>query len=305
MALKKLLFVDANIWLDFYRARNDIGLRLLTHAEDIADKIIVTYQLESEFKRNRQAVILEGMKELKDPPQIPRLGIFSDAKASHMMTKSLREVAKRLSKQKVQLARVLDNPAMYDPVYQACQRIFHRDNSPIVLAHDNKIRRAIRTRALRRFLQGYPPRKRTDISIGDAFNWEWMLHCAQESTAELVIVSRDSDYGITYGEKTYVNDDLRQEFGERVSKKRKVLLYQKLSDALKHFAREVTRQEQEAESEIVTAANEQRAAVGDKLPSWRELIELRLTPEQAESLQLSDLATWRKLRELPNDPSDK
>ncbi|MFN3545737.1 MAG: PIN-like domain-containing protein [Thiobacillus sp.] len=50
--LQKLLFIDTNIWLDFYRARNETGLALLNHAESVASKIIVTYQLESEFKRN-------------------------------------------------------------------------------------------------------------------------------------------------------------------------------------------------------------------------------------------------------------
>ena len=34
--LKKLLFVDANIWLDFYRARNDAGLTLLGHVEAVS-----------------------------------------------------------------------------------------------------------------------------------------------------------------------------------------------------------------------------------------------------------------------------
>jgi hypothetical protein len=38
---------------------------LLAHTEAIIDKIIVNYQLECEFKRNRQAAILEGMQELK------------------------------------------------------------------------------------------------------------------------------------------------------------------------------------------------------------------------------------------------
>lgn len=82
--LKKLLFVDTNIWLDFYRARNDAGLALLKHAEAVADSIIVTYQLESEFKKNRQAAILEGMQELKPPGQIPRPAIFSDAKSTQI-----------------------------------------------------------------------------------------------------------------------------------------------------------------------------------------------------------------------------
>jgi hypothetical protein len=72
--VQQLLFIDTNIWLDFYRARNETGLALLEHAEAVAEKIIVTFQLESEFKRNRQTVILESMQELKSPGQIARPG---------------------------------------------------------------------------------------------------------------------------------------------------------------------------------------------------------------------------------------
>jgi hypothetical protein len=35
----------------------------------MSDRLIVTYQLESEFKKNRQTAILEGMQELKAPQQ--------------------------------------------------------------------------------------------------------------------------------------------------------------------------------------------------------------------------------------------
>ena len=45
MAIQKLLFVDTNIWLDFYRARNEINLEFLQELEKIEAKIIVTYQL--------------------------------------------------------------------------------------------------------------------------------------------------------------------------------------------------------------------------------------------------------------------
>lgn len=251
MPIKKLLFIDTNIWLDFYRVRNETGLKLLQHVEDISDDVIVTYQLESEFKRNRQAAILEGMQELKAPPHVPRPGIFSDAKASKAIAKSLSEIEKQVGNLKKRLVRALDDPATYDPIYQASQRIFHREDSPIVLKRDDKTRRSIRRMALKRFLHGCAPRKRNDTSIGDAFNWEWMIHCAKENSAELVIVSRDSDYGVVVKEKPYANDDLQQEFRERVSKKRKLLVYNKLSDALKHFSRNVTPQEEEAEKEII------------------------------------------------------
>lgn len=250
--LKQLLFIDTNIWLDFYRARNETGLALLKHAEAVSDRLIVTYQLESEFKRNRQSAILEGMQELKSPAQVPRPGIFSDAKASEVLARSMKEADKRVRALKAKLTKVLDNPAAHDPVYQACQRIFHRED-PFVLTRDDPVRHIIRRKAFRRFLHGCPPRKRNDTSIGDAINWEWMIHCAKVANAELVIVSRDSDYGIHFESKAYVNDHLKQEFGERVSRKRKLLLYVKLSDALKHFAVPITAQEEAAEAEITAS----------------------------------------------------
>lgn len=288
MAIKKLLFIDTNIWLDFYRVRNETGLGLLKHAEDISSDIIVTYQLEGEFKRNRQAAILEGMKELKPPPQVPRPGIFSDAQASRVMAKHLKQVEAQVKKLRQKLARVLDNPAMYDQVYQACQRIFHREESPIVLGRNDKLGDSIRRLAFRRFLHGCPPRKRGDTSIGDAFNWEWMIHCARKNTAELVIVSRDSDYGALFEDKTYVNDDLRQEFGERVSKKRKLLVYHKLSDALKHFAIPVSAQEEKAESEIVASANQQQRTGLKSMDRYTEILRQAGRNDVATKMSLLD-----------------
>lgn len=251
--LRKLLFIDTNIWLDFYRGRNEAALGLLQKVEAIEDGVIVTYQLEQEFKKNRQAAILEGMQELKAPAQVARPGIFSDAKASKSLNRSVKDAANRVKALRTRLTKALADPAQHDPVYQACQRIFHRP-SDIVLTRENPYRHVVRRRAYRRFLHGCPPRKKGDTSIGDAINWEWMVECAIGKNAELVIVSRDSDYGAVFEDRAYVNDHLRQEYSERVSKKRKLLLYTRLSDALKHFEIAVSAQEVAAETELVQAA---------------------------------------------------
>ncbi len=250
-SITKLLFIDTNIWLDFYRSRNDASLALLKHAESVADRIVVTYQLESEFKKNRQSAILEGMQDLKAPTQIPRPAVFSDTKTTSVLNRNLKEAENRVKILKTRLKRILDNPAVHDPVYKACQRIFHKEGE-LVLRREDKIKHMIRRKAFRRFLHGCPPRKKTDTSIGDAFNWEWMIHCANEQKAELVIVTRDSDYGVIFDNRAYINDHLRQEFSERVSRKRKLLLYSQLSQALKHFQVPVTQQEEEAEEELLS-----------------------------------------------------
>lgn len=252
--IKKLLFVDTNIWLDFYRARSESGLTLLKHLEDVSENIIVTYQLESEFKKNRQAAILEGMSELKSPEKTPRLGIFSDAQATKTIGKNLKAAESRVKKLKRKLEQVLRDPAAHDPVYKACHRIFHRE-APIVLTRLNDARVEVRWAAFRRYLHGCPPRKKNDTSFGDAFNWEWMIKCANDQKAELVIVSRDADYGITFENRSYINDHLKQEFSERVSRKRKILLYTRLSDALKHFSVAVTAAEEALEAELVAPSD--------------------------------------------------
>jgi hypothetical protein len=264
MSVPDLLFIDTNIWLDFYRSRAEAGLKLLNHVESISDSLIVTYQLESEFKRNRQTAILEGMQELKSPQQISRPGIFSDSKATELVTKRIKDVEKRVKNLRRRLVRALENPTLHDPVYKVCQRVFHKIDF-IAPGRDNTLRHGIRRKALRRFIHGCPPRKRGDTSIGDAFNWEWMLYCATQQTKGLVIVSRDSDYGATFEGRSYINDHLRQEFSERVSQKRKLQLFSRLSDALKLFAVRVSQQEEDAERELVSSVT-QRAVTEDE---WR------------------------------------
>jgi hypothetical protein len=250
---RKLLFVDTNILLDFYRARTEASLALLRHLEQVATYIVVTFQLEMEFKKNRHAAMLEGLQELKSPPTMMRPGLFSDAKAVKAIQKSQKDAEARVSKLKARVLRALKNPAQHDPVYQVCQRVFHKEGE-LVLTRDDKLRHVVRRKALKRFLLGCPPRKRGDTSIGDAVNWEWMIHCSKTRNAELVIVSRDSDYGAVVEGVAYVNDHLKQEFSERVSKKRQILLYHKLSDALKHFDVKVTKAEEQEEEIIAKPA---------------------------------------------------
>jgi hypothetical protein len=253
--LKKLLFVDTNKWLDFYRARNEAGLGLLHHLDQLRDSIIVTDQLEMEFKKNRHSAIREGMSHLKSPERSGRPGLFSNDKAVEMIEKAIKQIDGHSKKLRERLARVISNPSQYDPVYQVCHRVFHRE-SAIVLTRENELYPEIRERALDRFHLGCPPRKTNDTSIGDAINWEWMIECAIQETAELVIVSRDSDYGQDFDDQTYLNDHLKQEFSERVSKKRQVLLYRKISDALKHFKVEVSDAEVKEEEAVIVESTE-------------------------------------------------
>jgi len=152
MPAEKLLFIDTNIWLDFYRARNDTGLKLLKQVEALTDNLIVTYQLESEFKRNRQTVLMESWDNLKPPTDLGFPNIVAEAKASKMLAANMKEAKKRVARVRSLIAKAMTTPR-HDPVYQACERIFHRE-SDLVLSRENRHRKVIRAKALRRFLQG-------------------------------------------------------------------------------------------------------------------------------------------------------
>ena len=84
---KTLLFVDTNIWLDFYRVQGGAGLRLLKSLEAIKDKVIVTYQIESEFKTNRQKVLINSLTNIKAPSGIGLPNIVADTKRTKMLSK--------------------------------------------------------------------------------------------------------------------------------------------------------------------------------------------------------------------------
>ena len=67
----------------------------------------------------------------------------------------------------------------------------------------------------------------------------------------MVIVTRDTDYGVIHEGSSYLNDWLKQEFSERVSQKRKIILTDKLSQGLKLVHAAVTREMEQEEERLL------------------------------------------------------
>jgi hypothetical protein len=260
---QQFLFVDTNIWLDFYRTKTEAGAKLLQHLDKVRGSLIFTYQLEMEFKKNRQAAILEGYRALKKPDAVPQPGIFAKAHSARALKKNIESASRHVAELQDRLILALESPSVHDPVYKVFQRCCH-DSSKLKLTRDSIEKRQIKRMAFRRFLIGCPPRKSNDTSIGDSVNWEWIVHCAKSHEAEVHIASRDSDYGLTLDKKSYVNDHLLQEFHERVSKQRKLHLHSRLSEALKKFSIHVTKAEAREEEELIKSWS--KAAVSSTLP---------------------------------------
>lgn len=251
--LDTLLFVDTNVLLDFYRIRKtDVSTKYLEKIEECRDRLIIGSQIEMEYKKNRQRVILEALSNYGTPDwgKLSAPALVADHQAAKMVDKKKRELMTQKTKVDEKIRKVLSDPIHHDPVYQCLQRLF-KNNSPFNLSRDKKERFTIRRLAKKRFVLGYPPRKQADTSISDAVNWEWIVQCSVDSGKHVVIVTRDTDYGVSYGGNSYLNDWLKQEFSERVSKKRKIILTDKLSQGLKIVHAAVTKEMEDEEERIL------------------------------------------------------
>lgn len=252
-ALDTLLFVDTNVLLDFYRIRkSDISTKYLQQLEACKDRLILGSQVEMEYKKNRQKVIVESLNSFSGPDwsKLTTPAIVSDLQASKMIEKKRKEIIAQHKKLNEKIKNILSDPGKHDPVYQTLQRLFKND-SPLNLSRERKERFAIRSLARKRFVLGYPPRKSADTSIGDAVNWEWIVKCSIDTGKHVVIVTRDTDFGAIHDGASFLNDWLKQEFSERVSQKRKIILTDKLSQGLRIVHAAVTREMEEEEARLI------------------------------------------------------
>lgn len=262
-----LVFIDTNILLDFYRRRGaESDLAILKHIDANHARIITTTQVEMEFKKNRPAAILETFSDLRSGGW-KGLGGSPAFLAKSKQSKALKASGKRiddlLSTLQKRTKRVFAKPTVYDPIYKVAQRLF-RDETPLNLSRKKDVRFRLRRLAAKRFLLGYPPRKASDTSIGDALNWEWLVQCAIDNTSDIVIVSRDGDYGARFHDELFLNDWLHQEFRDRVGTKRSVTLTDRLAEGFKAAGIKVTQAEDQAEQEFL----EEQRTTTIKVPTF-------------------------------------
>lgn len=243
-----LVFVDTNVLLDFYRMGGEGAKRQLEFLDGQKENIILTSQIQMEFLKNRQTVILDTIGNIKKldgtvksfPP------LLIEAKPVDVIKTKFSEIEAQQKKIRKRIERVLLNPSINDQLYQCLQRLFKFEGEYILSETSDEYSDVV-LKAKRRWMLGFPPRKNGDTSIGDAVNWEWILQCAIKSGSDIIIVSRDKDYGHRHENKNYVNDWLSAEFRKRVSKKRKLILTEKITDAMTRLEVEVSLDDKTAE----------------------------------------------------------
>jgi predicted nucleic acid-binding protein len=245
------VFIDTNIFLDFYRDSNEATLSLLERLKPVRDYIISTYQVEMEFLKNRQRVLVASLQKLKPQPQVVVPAIFAASGTSASLKQLNKTAGRKAELIRKRIVNLLKAPSQNDVVYQTLTEVC-QSTAGHVLTRDMPIRKQIKRLACRRFMLGYPPRKQTDTSIGDALNWEWLIHCGKSLQGKILIVSRDGDYGTSVQADHFLNDHLLREYRDRVGPKKSIALTSRLSDALKQLQVAVPQNEIQAEDESLS-----------------------------------------------------
>ncbi len=210
------LFVDTNIYLDFYRGAHD-RLSLFEELKKLNDNLIISEQGYREFQRNRTTQLIRLAAEIERTSSI---SIFTTAVVRDMVehqeaTRLQSEVHKLGKKLKSKINAMLEPKPGDDPVLDAYENL-----TKICTFIETK--EELITKAKTRKILGNPPISPDRHSVCDELLWEELLEFCDE---DLIIVSNDK----TFTENKKI---LRDEFAS-INYGKNLTIVKSVSDALK------------------------------------------------------------------------
>jgi hypothetical protein len=199
------LFLDANVYLSFYKLSEDDLEELQKLSVTLRSGATTLYlpsQVRDEFSRNRESTIaasLRYLEEIRLPRGFPRLFMNIDGYAE------LRKALSSFEEQRSSLLEAARGAAVEKKLRadQLLEELFQQ-------ARTVDITDDMRNRAKERYDRGNPPGK--DASYGDALNWEALLQAVPEGE-DLLLVTADTDY-VSKLDPTEADEFLRSEWSE-------------------------------------------------------------------------------------------
>jgi predicted nucleic acid-binding protein len=223
------VFIDTNVYLNFFHHTNDDVASLLKLKDRIESQEIVLHlpeQVKQEFERNRDNKLQTALKEFKAgkiPNAIPRhMDSLSMAKNYRDSVKTAEDARKILIAQAVADAR-LHKLEVDQPILALLAKA-------VFYPHD----KAIFEKGKWRAELGNPPEKKD--SLGDQYNWEMLLEKLPHT--DLYIVSVDGDYTSSLtedsGDHIFPNSFLQNEWKQRKSEK-SIYVFDTIKKVLQHY----------------------------------------------------------------------
>jgi hypothetical protein len=230
-AAMKKIFVDANIYLDFYRIKSTKSL--LPAIGSMAPHIVVTEQVVAEVLRNKVDVARSLLREdinkfTLNSPLLPdfltKQAVDETSADINNRLKAWENEYKEINKlvEKIYDRTICHVSRGDDEVSKTLEHIFSNALNPT--AEDI-------AKARQRKDFGRPPGKKGD-PIGDELSWEQLISLRNETGSEIWVVSRDEDfYTLSITKNPVPNAYLLRELGDGPN----VLFFKDLPTALKNF----------------------------------------------------------------------
>lgn len=223
---KKYIFIDTNIYLDFYRVSkgdlNKLGILRNGFADpDIANKFVlcVNMQNRDEYYRNRVNVIEATLKEFYFKKfDVPGLISNQWPIASERFTQAQNQIEGLLQSLKDKTRRLLDNKDL-----EADRLIGSMMERPDPINED-----IIKAAERRYKILGNPPGKKD--SCGDAIHWEYLLRKVPPS-GELIIITADNDWYSSA--RDHPNDFLLDEWLQKKGSSSSLRMYRSIQAFLR------------------------------------------------------------------------
>jgi len=229
------LFVDANVFLDFFREDMRTFHTLVESLAKMSGSLLVTERVANEVRRNKVSVACEALLALKKQIKFPALrlpdhldepGNGSVAELNRRLAEAL-QITRQLEVDVVaRIGHLVEQIALSrDPTSVALETLFEK----ALVASPDQLGRARARREV-----GDPPGK-TDGPLGDQLSWEQILD-ACGTGAELCVATRDQDFFDTIGDKVFLNPVLARELSRRNVTGRP---FRRLVDAIEYVEKRV------------------------------------------------------------------
>ncbi|WP_157201672.1 PIN domain-containing protein [Massilia sp. Root418] len=235
--LTTLIYIDTNVYLDFYQAAHD-SIAVFDELHEVRENLVITEQTGQEFARNRNSRLaqLAGniMKSNSMNPYTVSVVRETPEYKEWLAAKKVAESAVKKLAARIE-TWILDEDQ--DPVTKGIKKLIGEMNYYVTNAE------VIEKAKLRKIL-GNPPTSPDKYTIGDELIWETLL---EQCDKDLIIVSRDKTFLENYGM-------LRAEYDSKIRKL--VGVTDSLSNALKIIGKPAVAIAK-AEKEVKAGANDE------------------------------------------------
>lgn len=230
----KKIFIDSNIYLNFFDSNKPELRKLLDALIEIKDSLFLSSQIVDEVNRNKLGIAQRSLNNhFSKLANIQPISLPEHLEAVSTNLQNWNNQSKEMSQQRKNLQKMLEElidstleeiMLSTDKVSQTFSILFEE----AAKASESEIQAARYRREV-----GNPPGKSND-PLGDQISWEQFKNCSSGSE-NLWIITNDSDYYTVFKNKIYLNAFLYNELLVTNTAKPSIFCFKTLAEGLKHF----------------------------------------------------------------------